>query len=62
MNENIRIQLLTLAQGGRIIRLEDDATGLSVERKVHPDKPLVAQKASLMSIFETLVKSESAAA
>lgn len=62
MNANIRIQLLTLAQGERLIRLEDDATGLSVERKVHPEKPLVAQKASLLKIFEAVLESEYAAA
>jgi hypothetical protein len=62
MNADIRIQLLTLAHGERLIRLEDDATGLSVERKVHPEKPLVAQKVSLMKIFEAVLQSEHAAA
>lgn len=61
MKPNIRIQLLTLVNGGRLIRLDDDATGLSVERKVHPEKPLVAQKAKLMELFEAMLQSEMAA-
>lgn len=62
MNTNIRIQLLTLVHGERLIRLEDDVTGLSVERKVRPEKPLVAQKANLMELFEAMIHSELAAA
>ena len=62
MNTAIRIQLLTLVHGGRLIRLEHDATGLSVERKVHPEKPLVVQKAKLMRLFEAMLQSETAAA
>jgi hypothetical protein len=62
MNTDIRIQLLTLVHGERLIRLENDATGLSVERKVHPEKPLVAEKAKLMHLFEAMLQSETAAA
>ena len=61
MNSNICIQLLTLVHGERLIRLEDDATGLSVERRIHPEKPLVAQKSTLMRLFEAMLQSELAA-
>jgi hypothetical protein len=62
MNTDIRIQLLTLAHGEKLIRLEHDSTGLSVERKLHPEKPLVAQKAKLMRLFEAMLQGETAAA
>ena len=62
MNSNIRINLLTLIHGERLIRLEDDASGLCVERKVDPEKPLVAQKAKLTRLFEAMLQSEVAAA
>ncbi len=62
MNSNIRIQILTLVHGERLIRLEDDPTGSRVERRVHAEKPLVAQKSSFMRLFEALLQSELAAA
>ena len=44
------------------MQIEDDATGLSVERKLSPEAPLVAQKAKLIGLFETLLLNEAAAA
>jgi len=58
MNASIHMQLLTLADGHRILRLEDTATGLSLERKLDPGKPLVTQKARLLRYFETMLQSE----
>jgi hypothetical protein len=62
MNDNIQIQLITLTTGGRLLRLEDPETGLSVERKLNPEKPLVAQKARLVRLFEEMLHAELAAA
>jgi hypothetical protein len=62
MNDNIQIQLITLTTGGRLLRLEDPATGLSVERKLDPAKPLVSQKAKLTALFEKMLQSELAVA
>ena len=42
MNSNIRIQLITPITGGRVLRIEAPHTGLSVERKLDSEKPLVA--------------------
>ncbi len=58
MNDNIHIQLITLTSGARLLRLEDPETGLSVERKLDPEKPLVAQKAKLVRLFEEMVRAE----
>ena len=62
MNNNISIQLITLTTGGRLLRVEDPGTGLSLERKLNPEKPVVAQKAKLLQLFEAMLQSELAAA
>lgn len=62
MNANTHIQLITLTTGGRLLRLEDPETGLSVERKLDPEKPLVAQKAKLIRLFEDMLRAEIAVA
>ena len=45
-----------------MLRLEDPETGLSVERKLDPEKPLVAQKARLARLFEEMLRAELAVA
>ena len=62
MNASLHIQLLTLTDGRRILRLEDEVTGLSLERRLHPDKPLVAQKAKLQRLFAAMLEGEMVAA
>lgn len=62
MNNNLRIQLITLTTGGRLLRVEDPGTGLSLERKLNPEKPVVSQKAKLLQLFEAMIQSELAAA
>jgi hypothetical protein len=58
MSSSIRIQLLTLAKGERVLRLEDPDTGLSVERKLKPEQAVLTQKARLVSLFEAMLRSE----
>ena len=62
MNPEIQIQLITLATGDRLLRLEDPESGLTVERKLHPGKPLVSQKVKLMALFRAMLQSELATA
>ena len=62
MNPNIRIQLVQLKDGRKLRRIEDDATGLSVERNLSHEQPLVAQKAKLVRLFESLLLNDAAAA
>jgi hypothetical protein len=62
MNSSIHLQLITLAHGERLLRLEDNATGLSLERKLQPDKPVVAQKTKLLRLFEAMLQTENATA
>ena len=62
MNNNISIQLITLTTGGRVLRVDDPESGLSLERKLNPEKPVVGQKARLLQLFEAMLQSELAAA
>jgi hypothetical protein len=58
MNAHPHMQLLTLADGGRILRLEDEATGLTLERKLRADLPVAAQKMKLVRLFEAMLEKE----
>lgn len=44
------------------MRIEDEKTGLSVERDLSPELPLVPQKTKLIRLFETLLLSDATAA
>lgn len=61
MNDTPRIQLLTLSGGERILRLEDEESGLSLERRLIPHLPLVEQKTKLVRMFQEMVRKELAA-
>lgn len=62
MNPNTRIQIVQLADGRKLMRIEDEKTGLSVERNLSPELPLVPQKTKLIRLFETLLLSDATAA
>ena len=50
--DNIQINLIKLADGGRLLRLVDLPSGLALEKKLDPAQPVVRQKARLMGIFQ----------
>lgn len=58
MNTALHMQLVTLANGHRLLRLEDANSGLSLEKKLHPEKPLVAQKERLCQLFAAMLQDE----
>ena len=62
MQNNLQFQLLTLAGGERLLRVEHEPSGLSLERKLHRTKSLVSQKARLLQLFEAMLRSEVATA
>ena len=62
MNPNTRIQIVQLTDGRKLMRIEDEKTGLSVERNLSPELPLVTQKTKLMRLFEALLLNDAAAA
>jgi len=59
----IQIDLIRLVGGERLLRLSEPQTGLSLEKKLDPKKPVASQKEKLFSIFEAaLTRAELAAA
>jgi hypothetical protein len=49
---NIQIDLIKLAGGERLLRLSEAQSGLSLEKKLDPQKPVVSQKEKLLGVFE----------
>ena len=64
INRNkIQIDLIKLAGGERLLRLTESLSGLSLEKKLDPQKPVASQKEKLFGVFEAaLARAEPAAA
>ncbi|MFO1439868.1 MAG: hypothetical protein U1F81_16215 [Verrucomicrobiaceae bacterium] len=54
--ENIQITLLKLKDGSRLLRLTEPETGLALERAIHPQRPLLAQKQQLKALFVSMIQ------
>ena len=50
--EKIEMELIKLKSGERLLRLTEPRSGLSLERKLNPDRPVTDQKKQLLSVFE----------
>jgi hypothetical protein len=50
--EDIEIQLIKLEGGSRVLRLNDAASGLCLQRELDPKKAVRAQKEILMTVFQ----------
>jgi len=60
---NIQIDLIKLAGGERLLRLTEPQSGLSLEKKLDRNQPVVRQKERLLGVFEAaLTKAELAPA
>ena len=54
---------VTLARGDRLLRLSEAQSGLSLEKKLDPQKSVVGQKEKLLGVFEAaLARAELVAA
>jgi len=51
----IQIDLVKLVGGGRLLRLTEPQSGLSLEKKLGPKDAVVRQKEKLLSAFETVL-------
>ena len=59
----IQIDLIKLAGGGRLLRVTEPQSGLSLERKIDNEHPVHDQKRQLIEIFEaTLVQAQASLA
>jgi len=54
--DNIQITLLKLKDGSRLLRLTESETGLALERAIHLQRPLLAQKQKLKALFESMIQ------
>jgi hypothetical protein len=50
--EKIQFDLFKLANGGRLLRLTEPQSGLSLEKKLAPTDAVARQKAKLLCAFE----------
>jgi hypothetical protein len=50
--EKIQMELIKLKGGERLLRLTEAQSGLSLERKLNPERPVADQKKRLLSVFE----------
>jgi len=48
----IRIDLIKLVSGERLLRLTEPLSGLSLEKKLDPQKPVASQKEKLLGVFD----------
>jgi hypothetical protein len=56
---NIEIELIKLASGARLLRFTEPKSGLTLERKLDPNRPVTPQKQQLAKVFEaTLAQAE----
>ena len=54
--DKIQIDLIKLASGERLLRLTEPQSGLSLEKKLIANEPLVRQKEGLFSVFEAALE------
>lgn len=58
MTKRIQIQLVKLADGGRLLRFSERKSGLSLEKRINTERPVVQQKQRLLREFEQLLERE----
>ncbi len=59
----IQIDLIKLVEGGRLLRVSEPQSGLSLERKIDNKRPVHDQKRQLIEIFEaTLARAQASLA
>ena len=59
----IQIDLIKLVGGERLLRLTEPQSGLSLEKKLDPQKPVASQKEKLLGVFDAaLARAEMMAA
>jgi len=54
--EKIQMELIKLKGGERLLRLTEPQSGLSLERKLNPERSVADQKRQLLSVFEAALE------
>ena len=50
--ETIQMELIKLVNGDRLLRLTEERSGLSLEKKLDAKLPVLREKRQLLSVFE----------
>jgi hypothetical protein len=58
MKRSIEMLLLKLADGGRILRFCEPASGLCLEKRLQPDEPVARQKQRWERVFAEMLDRE----
>ena len=58
MKRDIDMVMLKLADGARILRFTEPASGLSLEKRVDPQKPVLSQQQRWKQVFEAMIEQE----
>lgn len=58
MKRNVELILLKLADGGRLLRLSEQASGLCLEKRLNPAEPVAEQKQRWNRAFHAMLDRE----
>ena len=58
MKRSIEMLLLKLADGGRVLRFCEPSSGLSLEKRLEPDKSVAQQKQRWEKVFLSMLDRE----
>jgi len=50
--KRIEVDLVKLADGGRLLRLTEPDSGFSLEKRLDPRQPVLRQKQRVLAVFE----------
>ena len=62
MKRSIELLLLKLADGGRVLRIQESASGLCLEKRLDPDQSVARQKERWKQVFVAMLERELGAA
>jgi hypothetical protein len=52
----IEVELIKLASGARLLRFTEPKSGLALERKLDPNRPVSEQKDALAKVFQAALE------
>jgi hypothetical protein len=58
MNSEVRTELIRCSDGTRLLRFNEVESGLSMEKRLDPELPVVQQKERWLSAFRALLERE----
>jgi hypothetical protein len=58
MKRSIEMLLLKLADGGRVLRFYEPASGLCLEKRLEPDQSVAQQKKRWEKVFSSMLERE----